>query len=41
MEMNHGMEKLCGICYKICMMSVPILGASYLYGNNMLVIHNT
>ena len=27
--------------YKLCMMEVPILGLSYIYGDNMSIIHNT
>ena len=30
-----------GISYKLKMMGVPIYGPSYIYGDNMLVIHNT
>ena len=36
-----GMESLRGLCYKLCMMGVGISGPSYIYGDNMLVIHNT
>ena len=39
--MKHGMETLCGIRYKLHMMGVPISGPSYIYGDNMSVIHNT
>ncbi len=39
--MKNGIEALCGICYKLRMMGVPLTGASYVYGNNMSVIHNT
>ena len=38
--MKHGMETLQGLRYKLCMMGVPILGPSYIYGDNMSVIHN-
>ena len=30
-----------GILYKLCMMGVPMSGPSYIYGDNMSVIHNT
>ena len=36
-----GMETLHAIQYKLRMMGIPILGASYIYGDNMSVIHNT
>jgi hypothetical protein len=39
--MKHGMEKLRGLHYKLRMMGVPVTGPSYIYGNNMSVIHNT
>ena len=39
--MKHGMETLRGIRYKLRMMGVPISGPSYIYGDNMSVIHNT
>jgi hypothetical protein len=39
--MKVGMETLRGICYKLCMMGVPLTGPSYIYGDNMSVIHNT
>ena len=39
--MKHGMEMLRGIRYKLRMMGVPISGPSYIYGDNMSVIHNT
>ena len=35
------METLLGIRYKLSMMGVPISGPSYIYGDNMSVIHNT
>ena len=40
MAMKHGMETLQGLRYKLHMMGVPILGPSYIYGDNMSVIHN-
>ena len=39
--MKHGMEKLRGLRYKLRMMGVPLTGPSYIYGDNMSVIHNT
>ena len=34
-------ETLWGIRCKLRMMGVPISGLSYIYGDNMLIIHNT
>ncbi|KAI2510101.1 Reverse transcriptase (RNA-dependent DNA polymerase) [Fragilaria crotonensis] len=39
--MKHGMETLRGLRYKLRMMGVPIDGPSFIYGDNMSVIHNT
>ena len=39
--MKHGVETLRGLRYKLRMMGVEILGPSYVYGDNMSVIHNT
>ena len=39
--MKHGMETLCGLQYTLGMMGIPIDGPSYIYGENMLVIHKT
>ena len=38
--MKHGIEMLCGLCYKLQMMGVPLSSPSYIYGDNMSVIHN-
>jgi hypothetical protein len=38
--MKIGMELLRGLRYKLRMMGMEISGPSYIYGNNMLVIHN-
>ena len=38
--MTHGVETLCGIRYKLCMMGVFIDGPTYVYGDNMSVIFN-
>ena len=39
--MKLGMEALRGLRYKLRMMGIPISGPSYIYGDNMSVIHNT
>jgi hypothetical protein len=39
--MKHGMETVRGIRYKLRMMGVPISGPTFVYGDNMSVIHNT
>ena len=39
--MKQGMEALRGLRYKLRMMGVPISGPSFIYGDNMSVIHNT
>ena len=36
-----GVHILCVIQIKLRMIGIPILGVSYVYGDNMLVIHNT
>jgi hypothetical protein len=38
--MKHGIENLHGIRYTLCIMGVPMKGASYMYGNNMSVVTN-
>ena len=38
--LKHGVETLRGIRYKLRMMGVPVEGPSYIYGDNMSVIHN-
>lgn len=38
--MKHGMETLWGVRYKLRMMGVPLSGPSFIYGDNMSVIHN-
>ena len=40
LAMKIGMEALRGLRYKLQMMGVPISGPSYIYGDNMSVIHN-
>jgi len=39
--MKAGMETLRGLRYKLRMMGVEISGPSYIYGDNISVIHNT
>ena len=39
--MKQGIETLRGLRYKLRMMGVPLSGPSYIYGDNMSVIHNT
>ena len=39
--MKIGMESLRGLRYKLRMTGIGISGPLYIYGNNMLVIHNT
>lgn len=39
--MKQGMEALHGLRYKLRMMGVELSGPSYIYGDNMSVIHNT
>ena len=39
--MNQGVEALRGIRYKLRMMGVEVPGPTYVYGDNMSVIHNT
>ena len=39
--MKTRMEALRGLRYRLRMMGVPLTGTSYIYGDNMSVIHNT
>ena len=39
--MKIGMEASRALRYKLRMMGVPLAGPTYIYGDNMLVIHNT
>jgi hypothetical protein len=32
--MKHGIEKLQGLCYKLCMMGIPLNGPSYIFADN-------
>lgn len=40
-SLKIGLEALRGLRYKLHMMGVPLSGPSYVYGDNMSVIHNT
>ncbi len=40
-SMKHGVEKLRGLRYKLRMMGVPVLGPSYIYGDNKSAITNS
>jgi hypothetical protein len=39
--MKNGIETTQGLRYKLSMMGVAIDGPTYIYGNNMSVVHNT
>jgi hypothetical protein len=39
--MKSGIETCCGLRYKLRMMSVTLSGPTYVYGDNMSVVHNT
>ena len=39
--MKHGIETVRGIRYKLRMMGIRLLGPTYVFGDNMSVIHNT
>ena len=39
--MKQGIEAVCGLYYTLRMMGVQISGPTYVYGGNMLFIHNT
>jgi len=38
--MKHGIEKLRGLQYKLCMMGIPMTGPSYIYGDNKSQVTN-
>ncbi len=38
--MKHGIEKLQGLCYKLCMMGIPLTGSSYIFADNMSQVTN-
>jgi hypothetical protein len=39
--MKNGIETTRGLCYKLMMTGVAIDGPTYIYGDNMSVVHNT
>jgi len=39
--MKHGFETSCGLHYKLQMRGIELAGPSFIYGDNMSVIHNT
>jgi hypothetical protein len=39
--MKHGIEKLRGLCYKLCMMGIPLTGPSYIYADNKSQVTNS
>jgi len=39
--MKHGMKKLRGLRYKLCMMGIPLTGPSYIYGDNKSQVTNS
>jgi hypothetical protein len=39
--MKNGIETCCGLRYKLIMMGVSLSGPTYVYGDNMSVVHNT
>ena len=39
--MKHGIETVRGLRYKLRMMGVEVMGLTYVYGDNMSVVHNT
>ena len=39
--MKHGIEAVRGLRYKLRMMGIEIDGPTYVYGDNMSVVHNT
>jgi hypothetical protein len=38
--MEHGIEKLQGLCYKLCMMGIPLTGPSYIFTDNKSQVTN-
>jgi hypothetical protein len=37
---KHGIEKLQGLCYKLCMMGIPLTGPSFIYADNKFQVTN-
>ena len=40
MAMKTAVEANWGFCYKLQMMGVPLDGLTYIYGDNMSILHN-
>jgi hypothetical protein len=38
---KHGIEKLQGLHYKLCMMGIPLTGPSFIYADNKLQVTNS
>ena len=38
--MKHGIEKLRGLRYKLCMIGIPLTGPSYIFGDNKSQVTN-
>jgi hypothetical protein len=38
--MKHGIEKLQGLCYKLCMMGIPLTGPFYIFADNKSQVTN-
>jgi hypothetical protein len=39
--MKNGVETCCGLRYKLRIMGVTLGGLTFVYGDNMYVVHNT
>ncbi len=39
--MKHGIEKLRGLCYKLCMMGIPLTEPSFIYADNKSQVTNS
>ncbi len=39
--MKHGIEKLQGLCYKLCIIGIPLTGPSFIYADNKLQVTNS
>jgi hypothetical protein len=39
--MKNGIETCRGLCYKLRLMGVALSGSTFVYGDNMSVVHNT
>ncbi len=38
--MKHGIKKLQGLCYKLCIMGIPLTGPSFIYADNKSQVTN-